>query len=116
MVWLTVVAVGVQFLLAGTGVMGGESIDPHRGLGMLIILLSLVMLVLAFVAKLPRPMIIMSGVFFLLMILQSATATIEDPLIVRSIHVFDGFLIVAILVHLATRVGVPSQGSADDVR
>jgi hypothetical protein len=28
--WLFVLAVAIQFLLAGLGVLGGESMEPHR--------------------------------------------------------------------------------------
>jgi hypothetical protein len=31
--WLLVLATAIQFLLAGLGVLGGESLEPHRQWG-----------------------------------------------------------------------------------
>ena len=40
-----------QFFLAGLGIFGAASLDPHRMLGMLVILLSLILLVLALISR-----------------------------------------------------------------
>ena len=107
LVWLFLLGVGVQFFLAGLGVIGGESIDPHKMLGSLLQLLAVLMLVSAALAKMPRPVIIMSVVLVVLMLLQSVFVQIDSPLWLHSFHVFDAFLIAALAQHLAQRAGFP---------
>jgi uncharacterized protein DUF6220 len=110
LVWIFGLGVVIQFFLAGMGVLGGESIEAHQALGSLLILLSLIMLILAFIAKLERPMIIMTAVLFVLMVLQSVFAQPDlDPVFLRTFHVFDALLIAGLVQHLAVRVGWPMK-------
>ena len=51
LVWVILLGVAIQFFLGGLGVLGGESIDPHAALGSLLQLLTLVLVILAFVSK-----------------------------------------------------------------
>jgi hypothetical protein len=111
LVWLIILAIGVQFFLAGLGVMGGESIDAHRALGMLLQLLTLVLVALAFASKQPSEIRGMSVVLFVLAVLQTVF-TIEDLDQLRAFHVFDAFLITALVMHLGQRVGFPLRSSA----
>ncbi|HEX5140243.1 MAG TPA: DUF6220 domain-containing protein [Dehalococcoidia bacterium] len=113
LVWLILLAVALQFFLAGLGVLGGESIDPHRGLGSLIELLTLILAILAFVSKQPKPVLWMCVTLFVLAILQSLFATEDlDPEWLRSFHVFDAFLIAGLAQHLAVRAGWPLSPKA----
>jgi hypothetical protein len=113
LVWLFLLGLAVQFFLAGMGVLGGESIDPHAGLGSLLQLVSLIMLILAFVGKVERRLLIMTLVLFVLMVLQSVFAQPDlDPVFLRTFHVFDAFLIVGIVFHLATSVEMPFKTHA----
>jgi hypothetical protein len=105
LVWLFALGVAVQFFLAGLGVLGGEDIEPHEALGSLMVLLSLALLILAFVGKQARPVIGMAAVLFVLMILQSVSAQVEDPPFLRAFHVFDALLIAGLVQHLAQKVG-----------
>lgn len=83
----------VQFLLAGLGTIGGESIDPHQILGQLMQLLALVLLVFAVLARYSGPLLGMSIFLFVAMVLQTVWVQIEDPLWIRSIHVLMALLI-----------------------
>src|SRR5690349_15114908 len=100
------IGVAVQFLLAGVGVVGGESITPHRILGMTLQLVALLIVVTAFLSKQPKPVLIMSGALLVLMVLQTPFIHIEDPMIIRSLHVFDAFLIVGLGDALMRRAGL----------
>jgi hypothetical protein len=58
--WLFVLAVAIQFLLAGLGVLGGESLEAHRQWGFLALhLIPILMLIAAIVGRMgrtvPRP-------------------------------------------------------------
>lgn len=112
LVWIIVLAVGVQFLLAGAGVLAGEDIEPHEALGSLLTLLGLILLVLAFVSNQDRSLRIMSAVLFVLFVLQSVWVLVSDTSIIRSLHVFGAFLIVGLLTHLATKAGMPFRSEA----
>lgn len=110
--WIFLVALGVQFFLAGMGVLGGEEIDPHQAFGSLLQLVSLVMLILAIVAKLGGKLIGMSVVLLVLMVLQSVFAQPDlDPIFLRTFHVFDAFLIVGLVYNIATKMGSPLQNT-----
>ena len=111
LVWVIILAIGVQFFLAGLGVMGGESIDTHRALGMLLQLLTLVLVILAFVSKQPSEIKGMSVVLLVLAILQTVF-TIDDLDQLRAFHVFDAFLITVLVMHLGQRVGFPLSAGA----
>jgi hypothetical protein len=112
LVWIIVLAVGVQFLLAGAGVLAGEDIEPHQALGSLLTLLGLILLVLAFASNQDRSLRMMSVVLFVLFILQSVWVVISDTSIIRSLHVFGAFLIVGLLTHMATKAGMPFRSEA----
>ena len=112
LVWVIILAVAIQFFLAGLGMLGGESIEPHRGLGMLFILLSLALVGVAFLSKQPSEVKGMSVVLFVLAVLQIVFA-IEDLNQIRAFHVFDAFLITALVMHLGQRVGFPLRSSAE---
>lgn len=83
----------VQFLLAGLGTIGGDSIDPHQILGQLMQLLALVLLVFAVLARYSGPLLGMSIFLFVAMVMQTVWVQIEDPLWIRSIHVLMALLI-----------------------
>ena len=106
LVWIILICIGVQFLLAGLGVMGGESIEPHQGFGSLIQLLALITVILSFVSKQPPAVKGMSIGLFVLLVLQTVFA-IEDLDQLRSLHVLNAFLIAGLTNHLCQRTGFP---------
>jgi uncharacterized membrane protein YkvI len=112
LIWLFLLGLAIQFLFAGLGTLGGESIEPHRGLGNLLILISLVLAVLAAVARLERPIIPMTIVLLLLTALQILWAQLESPMWLRSFHVFDAFLLAGLADNLARKVGFPLSSRA----
>jgi Family of unknown function (DUF6220) len=113
LVWLFLLGVAIQFFLAGLGVMGGESIEPHRAVGSLLQLVAIVLAILAFVSKQARPVLIMCVVLLVLTILQSVFAQEDlDPIVLRSFHVFDALLIAGLAMHLQLRAGSPFSRSA----
>lgn len=103
--WLFVLAVAIQFLLAGLGVLGGESLEPHRVWGFLVLhLIPILMLVAAIVGRMGRTIIALTVGLILLVFLQALFADPQlDPRWLRALHVLDALLIFALGYHLAQR-------------
>jgi hypothetical protein len=74
--WLFVLAVAIQFLLAGLGVLGGESIEAHRQWGFVVLhLIPILMLVAAIIGRMGRSVIGLTILLFLLVFLQPCLPT-----------------------------------------
>jgi len=103
--WLFVLAVAIQFLLAGLGVLGGESMEPHRLWGFLVLhLIPILMLIAAIVGRMGRRIVGLTAGLFLLVFLQPLFAAPElDPRWLRSLHVLNALIIFTLGFHLAQR-------------
>ena len=97
-----VVVVVVQFFLAGLGVFGSTGYDAHRGVGFVLLAASLVLLVLAVVAKLPKRVITLAAVLLGLNILQAVLANIDDVPELAALHVVNA-LAIFVLAHFIMR-------------
>jgi hypothetical protein len=103
--WLFVLAVAIQFLLAGLGVLGGESIEAHRLWGFFVLhLIPILMFIAAIVGRMGRTFLILTVVLFLLVFVQPLFADPQlDPQWLRSLHVLNALFIFALGHHLARR-------------
>jgi hypothetical protein len=103
--WLFVLAVAIQFLLAGLGVLGGESLEAHRQWGFIVLhLIPILMFIAAIVGRMGRTVLGLTAALFLLVFLQPLFADPElDPRWLRSIHVLNALFIFALGYHLAQR-------------
>jgi hypothetical protein len=112
--WLFVLAVAIQFLLAGLGVLGGESLEPHRQWGFIVLhLIPILMLIVAIVGRMGRILIVLTVVLFLLVFLQPLFVDPElDPRWLRSLHVVNALFIFALGHHLAQRGTKTVRGMA----
>jgi Family of unknown function (DUF6220) len=112
--WLFVLAVAIQFLLAGLGVLGGESLEPHRQWGFIVLhLIPILMLIVAIVGRMGRIVIVLTVVLFLLVFLQPLFVDPElDPRWLRSLHVVNALFIFALGHHLAQRGTKTVRGMA----
>src|SRR4029450_5199857 len=114
--WLFVLAVAIQFLLAGLGVLGGESLEAHRQWGFLALhLIPILMLIAAIVGRMGWTVLGLTGALFLLVFLQPLFADPElDPRWLRSLHVLNALFIFALGYHLAQRGTrtIPSMAAA----
>ena len=103
--WLFVLAVAIQFLLAGLGVLGGESLEPHRQWGFIVLhLIPILMFLAAIVGRMGRTVIGLTLALFLLVFLQPLFVDPElDPRWLRSLHVLNALFIFALGYLLAQR-------------
>jgi hypothetical protein len=103
--WVFVACTVVQVFLAGLGVFAGYSnFYTHRDFGYAFGLLTLVLIVLAVVGRLPRRMVLGSVLLLVLFALQSAFIAFrtESPGI-AALHPVNGFLIALLAVWLGLR-------------
>ena len=107
--YLFVIAVVIQFFLAGLGVMGGESIEAHREWGFIVLhLIPVLMFGTAIWAKMGKVTIVMVLVLFLLVFIQPLFADEGlKPMWLRSLHVVNALLIFMLGYHIAQRSGPP---------
>ena len=103
--WLFVLAVAIQFLLAGLGVLGGESMEAHRQWGFIVLhLIPVLMLIAAIVGRMGRNVLALTVVLFLLVFVQPLFADAQlHPQWLRSLHVLNALFIFALGYHLAQR-------------
>ncbi|HEY7269292.1 MAG TPA: DUF6220 domain-containing protein [Dehalococcoidia bacterium] len=103
--YLFLIAVAIQFFLAGLSVLGGESIEAHRQWGFIVMhLIPIAMFLVAILGKMGRVTIAMVVVLFVLIFLQPLFADESlDPQWLRSFHVFDALLIAFLGYHISER-------------
>jgi hypothetical protein len=103
--WLFVLAVAIQFFLAGLGVLGGDSLEAHRQWGFIVLhLLPILMIVAAIVGRMGRTVIGLTVLLFLLVFVQPLFADPAlDPRWLRSLHVLNALFIFALGSYLAQR-------------
>ena len=111
------VAMPIQYFLAGLGVFGETSYDSHAILGTLLQLVSLILLILAAVGRLGKPLLPMTAALFVLMVIQGILAAVgrEEEAVVGAFHVLNALLIVMLAYHLfagfRTGVDEPAAGA-----
>jgi hypothetical protein len=103
--WLFVLAVAVQFLLAGLGILGGGTMEAHRQWGFVVLhLIPILMLITAIVGRMGRTLIALTIVLFLLVFVQPLFADAQlHPRWLRSLHVLNALFIFGLGYELARR-------------
>jgi len=88
----------IQVFLAGLGVFDDESaFITHRNFGYLFSWLTIVMVILALVGRMPRRFAGLSALLFGLFILQSVFVAMRESMpAVAALHPLNGFLILAV--------------------
>jgi hypothetical protein len=100
--WLFAVAAIIQVYLAGLGVFTLGGFEQHRNVGYGIGILGLILLVLAFAAKMPMRVIGATALLFVLMIVQSVLVFMKtDQPNIAALHPVNGFVIVLLAVWIA---------------
>jgi hypothetical protein len=112
--WLFVLAVAIQFLLAGLGILGGESLEMHRQWGFIVLhLIPILMFIAAIVGRMGRTVIALTLALFLLVFLQPLLVDPElNPRWLRSLHVLNALFIFVLGYHLAQRGTKRVRGTA----
>ena len=112
---LTLVAVILQFFLAGLGLFGAEPYDAHKTNGYLIALSALLLLILSLIGRLDRACVGASAGLFLLMILQIALIESKKPWI-EAFHPLVALLVLGASFQLAMRgrTAFGREGRAND--
>jgi peptidoglycan/LPS O-acetylase OafA/YrhL len=111
-VWAFVLAVVIQFFLAGVGVFtsGPDSFQPHRGLGWMLPLGPLLLLLLGAAAKAGRNSLWLLGAVLLLIIVQSIlVAAGRDAPLIAALHPVNGLAIFTLTLFVARRATVLSS-------
>lgn len=102
---LVLVAVVAQFFLAGVGVFGALSYQPHIIDGMLVAAASVVLLLLALLGGLGRPLVLFSALLVILMVVQIALIESGSAWL-EALHPLNALAILGVSVHLAMRSGL----------
>jgi hypothetical protein len=92
----------VQFFLAGLGTFGATTFDAHRAVGLGLGIVSLIMVVLAFVGKVPRSLIALTFTLFGLNVVQLVLAQIDIEEI-AALHVVNALAVVYVAHELVQR-------------
>ena len=105
LLWLYVIGVLVQFFLAGLGMpqLGDGSMDAHEAFGYSALHFTpILFLILAFVAKMPKRMLIMMLVFAVLSVVQPFWATEFQGEALAAMHILGAAIILGMAHALAT--------------
>jgi hypothetical protein len=121
LVYIFVALIPVQFYLAGHGAFEGAhgsdkkvvpmttAWDPHLALGDLLVLISLIILLLAFAARLPRRLLFLPGALFVFMVIQFALAQANGSASARgfaALHAVNALVVTMLAVWMAFRARV----------
>jgi hypothetical protein len=102
--WLYVLAVAVEFFLAGLGTLGGGSMHAHRAFGYSALHLTPVLILLiGIVGRLPRDLLAVTVVFAVVSILQPVWVTEFKGEVLGSLHVLGALVIFAMAHYIAQR-------------
>jgi hypothetical membrane protein len=101
--WVFLGLLALQFFLAGIGIFGAGSFDPHAINGTLMLVVALVLLILAAVRRLGRPIVTMSAVLLLLTLVQGfLPAARDDAPVLAALHPVNA-LVLLVLAHALAR-------------
>jgi hypothetical protein len=103
--WLYVLGVVIQFFLAGLGLpqLGGEGMEAHEGFGYSALHLTpILFIILAFVARAPNNLKILTVVFAVISFVQPIWASEFEGEILASLHIL-GALVIFALAHTIAR-------------
>jgi hypothetical membrane protein len=102
--WLFLAAVITQFFLAGLGVFGAKSFEPHKDFAGVFHLIALLLLLLAIFVRRNRTDIILTVVLFVIVTVQfSLPDARDDAPGVAALHVVNALFIWMVGYHLAMR-------------
>jgi hypothetical membrane protein len=102
--WLFLAAVITQFFLAGLGVFGAKTFEPHKDFAGAFHLLALLLLLLAIFVRRNRADIILTVVLFVIVTVQfSLPEARDDAPGVAALHVVNALFIWIVGYHLAMR-------------
>ena len=101
--WLLASGVVIQFLLVGLALFAGYSFGPHIKFGFFFLgVAPIVLLILAFLAGLPRRIIGLSALILVLMIVQVSLPGLRSMLpIVAALHPINALLVLWLSARLA---------------
>jgi hypothetical protein len=99
---LVLLGVVVQFFLAGLNIFGGVSIESHRVLGFGLMGGALLLVILAFVGRLPRRTTLIALVLLVMTILQTVLVNIDVDEI-QALHPVNALFIGAVASALMER-------------
>jgi hypothetical protein len=114
LLWIIVVAAGLQFYLAGLGlaVLGGESIEPHQALGSFLVIPVVLVLLIAIIGKMGKYYIGTSVALLVVLLLQSVWIHATDEGVVKAIHPLGGLIFFGLAIETAHRLARERRAAA----
>ena len=114
LMWLLVLGAGVQFFLAGLGMveLGGESIEPHQALGSFMVIPVILAILFAIIGKLGKVYIGISVALLVVLLLQSVWIHATDEGFVKAIHPVGGLIFFGLAIETAHRLTRERRGVA----
>jgi hypothetical protein len=107
--WLTLAVLVLQVYLAGSGIFGATSFEPHRTVGYLLVLLVLLLLLMALVARSSRRVLGLSALLVTLAIVQVALVYLRASApFVSALHAVNALALMGLTAAIARSAGEPA--------
>jgi hypothetical protein len=111
--WLTLFVLLLQVYLAGSGVFGATSFQPHRMVGYLISLLVVLLLLMAIAARSSRRVLGLSALLVALAVVQIALVYLRtSAAFLSALHAVNALALMGLTAAIARSVGEPVPAAA----
>ena len=111
--WFTLVVLVLQVYLAGSGIFGATSFEPHRTIGYLLVPLVLLLLLMAFVARSSRRVLGLTVLLVALTIVQMALVYLRASApFVSALHPVNALALMGLTAVIARSAGVTARAPA----
>jgi len=111
--WLTLAVLVLQVYLAGSGIFGATSFQPHRMVGYLLALLVVLLLLMALIDRSSRRVLGMSALLVTLAIVQIALVYLRATApFVSALHAVNALALMGLTAAIARSAGESEQAAS----